>query len=218
MPGCRSARVEELLADDAAYDRACAALPEWRRRKWAAYRFEADRRLSVAAWLLLKTMLAEAGVAAERLAVVESEFGKPAFLPPCPFYFSLSHTRGRVMAALATSPVGCDVEAPLRVGGDVLRAALADRELAFVRSSPEPMRAFARLWTRKESYLKALGTGLRTDLRALDVLGGAPEPGWELEDFAFPDGARGAICRRRLPPGTPAGPTNEISPFSFDMS
>ena len=57
-----SERTSALLPDSAALEGAFASLPEWRRRKAAALRFEADRRRSVAAWLLLRRMLSELGV------------------------------------------------------------------------------------------------------------------------------------------------------------
>lgn len=51
----------------------------------------------------------------------------------------------------------------------------------------ERTRVFFRLWTRKEGYLKATGTGLSVSLRAIDSL--SPEPGswWYRELAPAPD-------------------------------
>jgi 4'-phosphopantetheinyl transferase len=55
------------------------------------------------------------------------------------------------------------------------------------------------LWTRKEAYLKGLGTGLGRDL-ALDYLGtAAPElrpPDWHVADLPMPPGHAAAFAVR----------------------
>ena len=102
-PACdvRCARVADLLPDDAAYESAYSRLPTWRRRKCDAFRFPADRRRSVAAWLLLRQMLAERGLDADSIAVSENAFGKPAFDPSVGLHFSISHADERVMVAVS---------------------------------------------------------------------------------------------------------------------
>ena len=45
--------VSAVLPDEGAFAAAYAALPEWRRRKCDVFRFEADRRRSVAVWMLV---------------------------------------------------------------------------------------------------------------------------------------------------------------------
>ena len=88
--------------------------------------------------------------------------------------FSLSYSHQVAVVALATATVGVDVQ---RVpSANTVRLCLPDlhpaerAELAEVSARRRPA-AFARLWTRKEAYLKGLGTGLRRDLSA-DYLGG----------------------------------------------
>lgn len=186
------ARVEELLPDDAAYATAYASLPEFRRRKADAFRFAGDRRRSVAVWLLLRRLLAGKGIDVDVLQVTENGFGKPAFDPSVGIQFSLSHAGERVMAAVSSRPVGCDVEqvAPLREG--VAEACLTDAELEFVHavpSGPDRDRAFCRLWVRKESYVKARGAGFSFDPRSFSVLSDAVPCAFR--DFDFADGYLG---------------------------
>lgn len=159
-------RVEAILPDAAAVRRAYDALPEWRRRKAGAFRFEADRRRSIAVWLLLRQMLAERGLDADSLQVFENAFGKPAFDPAVGVNFSLSHAGERVMAAVSDVEVGCDVEQIVPVDDGILRMALSEAERTHLAafSGSIRARAFTRLWMRKESYVKAVGRGMDIDL------------------------------------------------------
>ena len=186
--------VSAVLPDEGAFAAAYAALPEWRRRKCDVFRFEADRRRSVAAWLLLRQMLAERGVKAETLSVTENEFGKPAFDPSLGVHFSISHAGERVMVAVDDRPVGCDVEKIAPFDEAVARECLTDAELATVKRAPSGSgrdRAFIRLWVRKEAYVKAVGRGFRIEPKSVSVLPGEFPPGWCFRDLDFPGGYLG---------------------------
>ena len=191
----RCVRVADLLPDDAAYGLAYSRLPTWRRRKCDAFRFLADRRRSVAAWILLRQLLAERGLDADSLPVTENKFGKPAFDPATGVHFSISHAGDRVMAAVADSEVGCDVERIVPVGDEMPRAVLCEAERArFATLSDEIRdREFIRLWVRKESYVKAVGRGLDIDLSTFSALD-RPPSGWSWQDFDFGDGHLGCCC------------------------
>lgn len=196
----RCVRVDELLPDDATYAAALAALPAWRRRKVGAFRLDADRRRSVAVWLLLKRMLAERGIDADTLSVAENEFGKPQFASRPDIQFGLSHAGDRVMAAVADSPVGCDVERIEPLDDGVAEECLAPDELrtaAAIPQGPSRDRAFCRLWVRKESYAKARGLGLSLDLKSFSVLPGREPKDCSFEDFDFGDGHLGCAVTFR---------------------
>jgi 4'-phosphopantetheinyl transferase len=135
--------------------------------------------------------------------------GRPVLLDvrtgPAPDFpqFSLSHSHQAAVVALAATTVGVDVQ---RVpSARAVRLCLPDLhpaeqdELAAVPGRMRPA-AFARLWTRKEAYLKGLGTGLRRD-PAADYLGarrGAPArpPGWSIADLPGPPGHAAAAAVR----------------------
>ncbi|MCD0452143.1 4'-phosphopantetheinyl transferase superfamily protein [Actinocorallia sp. API 0066] len=115
--------------------------------------------------------------------------GRPA-VAGAPLQFSMSHSRDLVLIGVAAATVGVDVERVPRAEsvaacGRMLHPA-EQSELAAL-DVEERRRAFGRLWTRKEAYLKALGTGLSRDLGA-DFLGaetpGGPRrpPGWTVVD------------------------------------
>ena len=194
MTVSRSERVDVFLPDAASFAAALAALPAWRRRKAEAFRFEADRRRSVAVWMLLRQMLAERGLNADSLPVSEDEFGKPAFEPSLGIHFNLSHAGERVMAAVDDGPVGCDVERIVPFDEAVARQCLTDGELAWVKRAQPGLdrdREFIRLWVRKEAYVKAVGCGFSIEPKSFSVLLGEFPPGWCFRDLDFPGGYLG---------------------------
>ena len=195
----RCERVSALVPDDESFRAAYAALPEWRRRKADALRREADRRRSVAVWLLLRRTLSGLGVDADTLPVAENACGKPAFVPSVGLHFSLSHAGDRVMAAVSDAEVGCDVERVAPVGNGMLDAALTAAErtglLRLQGSSRD--QEFFRLWVRKESYVKAVGLGMSIEPSSFSASGAPPAPDWTWLDLSFDDGYLGCVCHDR---------------------
>ncbi|WP_455361107.1 4'-phosphopantetheinyl transferase family protein [Streptomyces sp. SYSU K21746] len=118
-----------------------------------------------------------------------------------PLHFSLSHTEGLCLFAFASTPVGVDVETvPELAAADEIAVLLHPRETAELSGFDAAERpfAFARVWARKEAYLKGLGTGL-VRAPSLDYVGAVPEgaaapPGWTVSDVAVGDGHAAAVA------------------------
>ncbi|MFI1014259.1 4'-phosphopantetheinyl transferase family protein [Streptomyces sp. NPDC020965] len=118
-------------------------------------------------------------------------------------HFSLSHTKGMVLIALAPTAVGADVE---NVPGATTIADIASqlhpRETAELAALSEDDRAlaFTRCWTRKESVLKATGVGLNEQL-SLTYVGAGPQPtgdgDWSITDLPTDPGYAAAVAVRR---------------------
>ena len=103
----------------------------------------------------------------------ESAPGEKPRIPSLPdFHFNLSQSGQWVVIAWGDSEVGVDVE---RIPRDSSRAALARRyfteeEQNYVLADDSDIpKRFTEIWTKKESYLKFLGTGLGKDLRSFCV-------------------------------------------------
>ena len=82
-------------------------------------------------------------------------------------HFNLSHAGDYAAAVFDEGEVGIDVEQARRVNVNVMRRQFTAEENAYLLSEPD---AFLRLWTRKESYCKAVGEGLHLPLSSFDVL------------------------------------------------
>jgi 4'-phosphopantetheinyl transferase len=120
------------------------------------------------------------------------DHGKPFLLPEyeseLQFNLTHSHDRALVVVALGTE-IGVDIE-KVRERPSFERLAArfyAEQERAALAAAPvsDRERVFLRLWTRKEAHLKATGTGLSVNLKAIDTL--APAPLWWYHEFAPAD-------------------------------
>lgn len=94
------------------------------------------------------------------------KFGKP-YLPNYPnVYFNLSHSGQYVVCAVSDRPVGIDIQVIRPYYLDVARRVYNPGELEQIKNSADPASEFTKLWTKKEAYLKMLGCGLITDIKA----------------------------------------------------
>ena len=179
------------LEDAARFDRLLAAVPPERREKVLAFRVAGARRLSLGAGLLLSRALADAGLSAGECRV--AEYGKPYFPALPDFHFSLSHSGDMALCAVSAAPVGCDIEEIGKYNAPLARRFFHPREQRWLSSLPEDERAaaFYRLWTCKESFIKAIGLGLSQPLDSFAVLPGDtvtltqtadPRP-WQVKSF-----------------------------------
>lgn len=102
-------RIRFAATDDA---RLAAFAPAYWRRKAAAKRFAKDRAQELVVGGLLAEMVSE--FRRERMSadlVIDADpGGKPCLRDFPDIHFSVSHTDGLVMCAIADRPVGCDVE------------------------------------------------------------------------------------------------------------
>lgn len=136
----------------AVYLRAVPPLPEEGRAAYA-------RRLRDEAHTLLREALARAGVSVTEY--MRGPHGKP-YLPDGKLFFNLTHCRGLAACMVCGAECGIDAEPFSRpVNSGVARRICAPEELVL---TGEPF-DFFRLWTLKESFVKALGTGLSYPLR-----------------------------------------------------
>src|SRR5262249_29679294 len=149
-------------------DRCRELLTDEERESAGRFHREADRRRAVVSRALLRTTLSRyAPVDPADWRFERGPFGRPqiarpgAHGPP----FVLSHTRELAACAVTDgAAVGVDVEPLGREVGDLLEAdsILSENEIESLRRLPPRARAerFLELWTLKEAYAKALGTGL----------------------------------------------------------
>lgn len=114
----------------------------------------------------------------------ESAHGRPRILAPATgLEFSLSRTGAHwALAVTAGERIGIDVECGDRAGQaaeHAARIALSERETAELRALEHPAARrefFLTAWTRKEAVLKAVGTGIATDLGSVEAAPARPGP------------------------------------------
>lgn len=145
-------------------------LPQWRLRKVLSYRHDIDRFLCAKSFLILEDMLHEHFGLVGCPEFSEESNGKP-FLPAYPeIFFNISHCHRGIACAVMEKPVGIDIE-EIQFDEDLAKVIFNSEELEAVRSADDPAVKFTELWTRKESFLKLTGEGLKDNLK--DVLSNA---------------------------------------------
>lgn len=182
---------EELFSE--AYD----TLPEFRKLRISGIFSREGTLQSLRAGLLLKRGLLDAGIDDTRVWTLATRFGRPigragddfdipegaksGFSPGDEVYFSLSHSGEYALCAISGSAVGCDIEKISDRDRRTARRVLSEKEYEYYRSlesadgSPnEYLRAaqqqfFFKVWTIKESVMKAEGKGFALGLPGIVI-------------------------------------------------
>lgn len=162
-----------LLADPAELEVLQAVLSPQELARAERLRHERHRRRLIVAHARLREALAPVvGAAPHDLRFTYGPYGKP-HLTEGPA-FSLSHSGDRfVLARARGGRVGVDVEVerPVPRMARLVEAKFSPEEARRFEEAPEESRqtTFFRIWTLKEAWLKALGTGLATNLASFTV-------------------------------------------------
>jgi 4'-phosphopantetheinyl transferase len=152
---------------------AAALLPQAARERAAPFRRTADRVRFLAGRLLAAYALFPEGgstPAAFHERVRIAAHGRP-FLPDGPD-FNLSHSGEVAICAVGEGcTVGVDVERIRPVEIEPFSGCFSADEWRLLASARDPLEAFFRYWTIKESVLKADGRGLGVPMREVRVFG-----------------------------------------------
>ncbi|MFD7625562.1 4'-phosphopantetheinyl transferase family protein [Streptomyces sp. NPDC059851] len=222
LPGPGEAAVWIVPLDCVPDGRPERVLDRRERARAAAFHDALGRRHYVASHLALRTVLGGClGIAPREVRLAREVCGLPHCVQPHgrprlsaaepAVEFSLSRAGGLAVVALATAPVGIDVESrafrhpdsPL--DGMVRRLHPAERAALAELPPARREEGFLSCWVRKEAYLKGIGTGLPGGLAgpcvglAADVAadGRGPTPttrGWAFLDLDLPPGHRAALA------------------------
>lgn len=161
----------------------------------ARIRVEESQRRVVCAGLLLSRFFG-------REEPEYTEFGKPYFPEKPPF--SLSHSGDFVVLALGDQALGADVEKLRRADFRLASRFFHPAEYAYLQRCSQPDAVFTQIWTYKEAFLKALGTGLAVRPSSFCL----PQPGlpllyqgeaWYFQEVPLPGYAL-TLCTRGQSP------------------
>lgn len=154
------------LSDPLECPKVMEELPIERQKKILNAKKQQNRLQSLGAGLLLNYVLHRYGISVDTLRT--DEHGKPIVNGIC---FNLSHSGDYVICAVSERPVGCDIEQIKEAPKLVAERAFSVEENAYLKSFSGDAynREFFHLWTKKESFLKMKGIGIRVPLQTLEM-------------------------------------------------
>ncbi|GGA82957.1 4'-phosphopantetheinyl transferase family protein [Puia dinghuensis] len=173
---------------DEGFHRLLGLLPAVLQPKILRYRRWEDAHANLLGKHLLRLALENAAAAAGLDKLQYTPQDKP-YIPGSP-HFNISHSGNRVVCLLSTKGrVGIDIESIHPISFGDFQTQFTPKEWAAIHNAPEPVTAFYRFWTAKESLIKADGRGLQIPLLKLDVSEAGPinldGATWQLRPLAF---------------------------------
>ena len=151
MTECGEAAVQQLLEQ----------VPAYRCEQAMRFSHTLGRFCCLKAWQMLQQLAPS--VNCQLSTIHYNPHGKP-WMEGGP-EFSISHCKCAIAVAVNDTPIGIDVEAIRMVDESLVRRTMNEDEQRHIAASADANRAFIRLWTMKEAYLKQIGTGIVDDLQ-----------------------------------------------------
>lgn len=160
----------DVLKDMPKFQKAMELVGLQRRNKIEKMVKEENKRLSLAAGLLLR----HAFLSINRLELYNeiqiTEKGKP-FLPNHDYYFSLSHSGRFGICGFSQEPIGCDIERMREKLPKVANIFSKEEEKTFLSlDDMEKRQFFFQVWTSKESVTKWMGVGIGYPFYSFSVM------------------------------------------------
>lgn len=157
-------------------------LDQNRKEKCERLKLTADKKRCIAGGLLINKFLNGAKIST-------NEFGKP--VADNGKKFNISHSGQYVLFALSENEVGCDIQ---KVGyvraTEMAKIIFCDEEIKLLNNSPDKLKTFFDLWTKKESFLKCIGSGFHRSGKSVDTSGNTFEENGQkyyFKTFCFSD-------------------------------
>lgn len=174
------------------------------------FEFQQARETYVVSQAVLRRILSGyLGIAPSELKLGQRTKGKPYSIDDSSLYFNMSHSGELAVIAFSRdSEVGIDIEQirSLPDLDEMISRNFTAGEIKFINSrSEEKKHRFFRFWTVKESYLKAIGEGMRLTpdsvefsiehdhIRQLSVKGIFEMEDWNFKEFTTAEDYVGTV-------------------------
>lgn len=156
------AGIDEIPNDDFT-----ETISEYRLKKAKNYKNEDDRKLSILSSLLLDKALKKHDLSERDMKYTFNAYGKPYFANAEDLHFSISHSGEYAMVVLSDKEIGCDIQQIKNINLSIADRFFTAEERKYVKCTEN----FFRIWTLKESFIKAIGKGLALPLNSFSIKG-----------------------------------------------
>lgn len=138
-------------------------MPVSRKEKIDNKKQNSDKLRSLAAGILLNKVFLDNGYNLSEVEVYCNQHGKP--YAGVNFYFNISHSGDKVICAVCNKEIGCDIEKIRDINESLIARCFTEKEQSIIDDEIK----FFRLWTAKESLLKAMGIGITEKLKSFEL-------------------------------------------------
>jgi len=184
--------------DDETRQNAFLLCSERRQKRAESISHPTAKNLSITAGLLLRYCLLKEAISDEKVKYAPN--GKP-YLEDENIFFSLSHSGEYAACAVCDKPVGIDIQQITDISKAAVTRFCTEREKEQLGSQKDPKSYAVKLWTLKESYLKAAGCSTKQAFQAeFEVIGDQVINGPEDYEFTLSEKIEGyivALCKSK---------------------
>jgi len=165
--------------DDALFNRLLDYLDGTKRERIAKRGNREDAKRTLIGDLMMRRQISSRlGIANRDIALAYNAFGKPVLPHSEGIHFNVSHSGEWIVCAGDNREVGVDVEQVRPIDLNIAKRFFHPSEFAQLMAVEDHRRLelFFKLWTLKESYIKAIGKGLSRPLNtfSFDLTNGVP--------------------------------------------
>lgn len=154
-------------------ERLLSVIPQSHRKRFLELSSKEERYRSLTGEVIIRSMICQlTGLKNEVLNFNYSEQGKP-FIDGLPnLHFNLSHSQDWVVAILDEEPIGIDVEFIQSINLKVAKRFFSKFEYESLMNleGTKRLQMFYRIWTLKESFIKAIGKGFSIPLSSFSTI------------------------------------------------
>ncbi len=155
-----------FFENDTEFEKYYKEASDFRQKKIDSLRFRKDKNLSLAAAVLLDRGLKSFNLREKDMSYSFVENKKPVFSDYKDLFFNISHSDKAVAVILSDTDSGCDIEKISNCNLKIAKRFFCKDEYDFLLNSKERDVDFYRIWTLKESYMKATGKGMKLPLNS----------------------------------------------------
>ncbi len=149
-------------------DKALSIIPHWRREKVLKYKNFNNRVNGAYAYLILQSLIKSEFGSSDTAPFKYGEHGKPYFSESS-FFFSISHSKCAVGAAVSEIEIGFDAADHRNVREELAERICSPSELAAFQRADNKQRFLRQLWCKKESLVKRTGEGFSKGFTDIDT-------------------------------------------------
>lgn len=122
-----------------------------------------DQKRAIISALLLNDILKYYGLSTSD--IIYNEYGKP-YLKNNEICFNISHSGDYVVCAVSKNEIGVDIQEIRKVNDLIVQKKYTEEEQKYVTDDV----TFTKVWTLKESYVKAIGKGLYQKVEEVETI------------------------------------------------